>query len=71
MNQNIKKIKGQKNAAIFLIAGALAIFIHRIFKEDFMEHATNNYIICAASLIIIAVGITGIIRSNRKLKALK
>ena len=68
MNQNIKKIKAQKNSAVFLSAGAFVILIHRIFKEDFNAHPTQNYIICGALLVIIAVGITGFIRSSRKLK---
>ncbi|MGB5982627.1 MAG: hypothetical protein WBG46_10840 [Nonlabens sp.] len=72
MDQNIKKIKGQKNAAVFLIAGALAVLIHRLWKVDFQAHpTTHSYIICGASIVIIAVGITGFIRSSRKLKNLR
>ncbi len=68
MNNSIVKIKSQKRAAIILTAGAFAVLIHRLFREDFEKHATLNYIICGALLFIIGIGITSFIRSSRKLK---
>jgi len=56
MNNEIKKVKTQKNAAKLLIVAPLIILMWKVFKTDFYKHATLNYIICGALIVLIIIG---------------
>lgn len=68
MEQNIKKIKSQKNAALGLIFGAFIILIQCVFRTDFDNYQTLHYMMTGGSSILLVLGVVGFIRSSRKLK---
>jgi hypothetical protein len=68
MNNEVKKVKSQKNAAIVLIAGAFSVLVYYLMKPDFGKHGMNDSIICGALLVLIIIGSIALIRSLRKQK---
>jgi hypothetical protein len=66
-----KKIKSQKNAALFLIFVPMIILISYIGKSDFDTYGVNNYVICGALLILMFCGGVSLNNSLRKQRELK
>lgn len=64
----IKKIKSQKRAAIFLIAGSAILLLFYITKEDLEMYGNNNYYMIGALLTLNVVGVIAFFRSYFKLK---
>ena len=69
-NLEIKRIKSQKRAAIFLIAGSAILLLFYISKEDLEMYGNNNYYIMGALLTLNVVGVIAFFRSYIKLKKL-
>ncbi len=65
-----KKIKSQKNAAIFLIIVPMIILISYLAKTDFDKYEMNNYVACGALLVLMICGGIGLKNSLRKEKEL-
>ncbi len=63
-----RKIKSQKNAAIFLITGSLILFISYVNKLINYGYNSNNYIICGSLLVLAFCGFVGLRNSLRKEK---
>jgi ABC-type polysaccharide/polyol phosphate export permease len=70
-DKNIKKIKGQKNAALFLAIGAFFVMMRYLRKESFDAHPVPHYIICGSSIVLMVIGMMAYRKSSRKLKDLK
>lgn len=68
-NLNIRKIKSQKNAAIFLIFGSLIAFFTYFKKEDFQINSENALLMSCCFIILLCASI-GLRNSLRKLKNL-
>jgi hypothetical protein len=66
----IKKIKSQKRAALFLMVGSAILILSYIKKEELERYGANNYIILGALLTLNAIGIFAFFRSYSKLKKL-
>ena len=66
-----RKIKSQKNAAIFLIFGSLIMLISTLRKENYAESGINDYVICGCLFVIIVCGGIGLKNSLKKEKELK
>ncbi len=72
MNNEIsKKIKSQKNAAIFLIFVPMIILISYLEKTDFDEYGINNYGICVSLIVLMVCGGIGLKNSLRKQRELE
>jgi len=68
MNNEVKKVKSQKTAAILLIIVPLIILVSYIGKTDFDKYEVNNYIISGALMVLIIIGSIGLKNSLRKQK---
>jgi hypothetical protein len=66
-----KKIKSQKNAAIFLIFGPMIMLISYLGKSNFNEYGINNYGICGGLLVLMICGGIGLRNSLRKQREFK
>lgn len=66
----IKKIKSQKQAAVFLIAGSAILLLLYISKDDLEKYGNNNYYIIVALLTLNVIGFIAFFRSYIKLKKL-
>ncbi len=76
MNTIKRKIRSQKKAAILLIIVPLIFFLRMIFLQKNMEYENmrtlrNTYIQCGGLMVLIICGVSGLRRSNNKLKKLK
>ncbi|MEN8817042.1 MAG: hypothetical protein ABF274_09265 [Nonlabens sp.] len=70
-DRKIKKIRGQKNAALFLTIGAFFVMMTYLRKDTFEAHPTPHYIICGASIVLMIIGMMAYRKSSRKLKDLE
>ncbi|EPR72223.1 hypothetical protein ADIWIN_2723 [Winogradskyella psychrotolerans RS-3] len=68
MNNEVNKVKSQKNAAILLIIVPLIILTSYLGKTDFDKYGVNNYIISGALIVLIIIGSIGLKNSLRKQK---
>ncbi|MGB3590299.1 MAG: hypothetical protein WBA16_01305 [Nonlabens sp.] len=68
MDNERKKIIGQKNAALFLIAGPIIMLLAYIFKKWSADYGIYNYLICGALLVLIVVGGVGYYRSSKRFR---
>ncbi len=64
----IKKIKSQKNAAIFLIIGSVILLISYVNKLINYGYNLNNCIITVGLLVLTICGFVGLKNSLRKEK---
>jgi uncharacterized membrane protein len=68
MKENLKKIKSQKMAALFLIFVPLIILISFVLKTDFQENSTANYLMILALAVLMICGGIGLKNSLRREK---
>ena len=67
-NENKKKIRGQKNAAIIIIIGSMLILASYFGNNDFEIRNRNGYILICSLIILIICGLIGLKNSLRKEK---
>jgi len=70
MNKEIKKIKSQKNAAIFLIIVPIFTSLIYLMRNNFEVNGQNNNIIGGSLIVLIICGSVGLNNSLRKEKEL-
>ena len=70
MNKEIKKIKSQKNAAIFLIIVPIITSLIYLMRNNFEVNGQNNNIIGGSLIVLIICGSVGLNNSLRKEKEL-
>lgn len=70
-DRKIKKIKGQKNAGLFLTIGAFFVMMRYLRSDTFEAHPTPHYIICGAYIVLMVIGMMAYRKSSHKLKDLE
>ncbi len=71
MNTDRRKIKSQKNAALFLIIGCLVFCLSYFKNTNFDTLGSNDYIILSSVIVLIICSSIGLINSLRKEKELE
>ena len=69
-NEELKKIKSQKNTAIFLIVFPLLIIISKFSKTNAETSLINDTLIYGALFILIILGFISLKKSKKKQKEL-
>lgn len=68
MASDLKKLKTQKNAAVFLFAIATFVFVKNLRKWDVELYGWNNYIISGGSILLMIITVSAFYRSWRKIR---